>query len=71
VPVVVMTVPRIGQSYSLQLSKIIDVPPNLGRDAQDYTPYAQQFAYAIEEFTREYPWQFHNFFDLWRGAKQA
>jgi predicted LPLAT superfamily acyltransferase len=67
VPVVVMTVPKIGANlYSMRLTKIIEVPPNLGRATEPYAPYAQQFADCIEQFTRDFPWQYHNFFDLWR-----
>ena len=66
VPVLVMTVPRAERNgYSVRLSRIIEVPPNLGREASHYAPYAQQFADSIAEFTREFPWQYHNFYDLW------
>jgi predicted LPLAT superfamily acyltransferase len=68
-PVLVMTAPRTaGQSYELRVAKVIDVPPNLSRDLQSYEPYAQQFADCIEEFVRDYPWQFYNFYDFWREA---
>jgi predicted LPLAT superfamily acyltransferase len=71
VPVLVMTAPRTGKtSYELRVSRVIDVPPNLGRNARDYAPYAQQFADCIEEFTREFPWQVYNFFDLWEKTAQ-
>jgi predicted LPLAT superfamily acyltransferase len=67
VPVLVMTAPRISKtSYELRVAKVIDVPPNLGRNAADYAPYAQQFADCIEQFTREFPWQVYNFYDLWQ-----
>jgi len=70
VPVVVMTAPRIGKrAYELRLAKVIEVPPNLGRAASSYAPYAQQFADCMEEFVREHPWQFHNFFDLWNDRR--
>ena len=66
VPVLVMTAPRISRtSYELRLAKVIEVPPNLGRNAADYAPYAQQFADSIEQFTREFPWQVYNFYDVW------
>jgi predicted LPLAT superfamily acyltransferase len=66
VPVLVMTAPRISRtSYELRLAKVIEIPPNLGRNAADYAPYAQQFADCIEQFTREFPWQVYNFYDVW------
>jgi predicted LPLAT superfamily acyltransferase len=68
VPVLVMTAPRTSKtSYELRVARIIDVPPDLGRNAADYAPYAQQFADCIEEFAREFPWQVYNFYDLWEG----
>jgi predicted LPLAT superfamily acyltransferase len=71
VPVLVMTAPRTGtRSYELRLAKVIEVPANLGRSASSYTPYAQQFADCIEEFVREHPWQFHNFFNLWTDESE-
>lgn len=67
VPVLVMTAPRINRtSYELRLAKVIEVPPNLGRNAADYAPYAQQFADCIEHFAGEFPWQVYNFYDLWQ-----
>jgi predicted LPLAT superfamily acyltransferase len=69
VPVVVMLAPKTGgNSYELRLAKVIEVPPNLGRAAAEYAPYAQQFADCLEEFVRQYPWQFYNFYDLWAEA---
>ena len=69
VPVVVLMAPKTGyRSYELRLVKEIVVPPGLGRNPQRYTKYAQEFADALEAFVHEYPWQFFNFFDLWRDA---
>ena len=34
-------------------------------------PCAQQFADALEEFVREHPWQFFNFYDLWDVEAEA
>ena len=68
-PVLVMAAPKTSpDSYELRLLKIIEVPPNLGRNAQDFAPYAQQFADCIERFTQEFPWQYYNFYDLWSEA---
>jgi predicted LPLAT superfamily acyltransferase len=66
VPVLVMTAPRTGKrAYEMRLAKVIDVPPGLGRSAQNYAPYSQQFAECVEQFVQENPWQFYNFFNLW------
>lgn len=66
VPVVVLTAPKTGyRSYELRLARVIDVPAGLGRRPAEYIPYAQQFVECIELFLRDYPWQYHNFYDLW------
>jgi predicted LPLAT superfamily acyltransferase len=65
-PVLVMQAPKITrQSYELRVARVIQVPPGLGRDSKNYEPYAQQFADCLEQFVRDYPWQFYNFYDLW------
>jgi predicted LPLAT superfamily acyltransferase len=64
--VLVLTAPRVSRtSYELRLAKVIEVPPNLGRNPAEYAPYAQQFADAIGDFAREFPWQVYNFYDVW------
>jgi predicted LPLAT superfamily acyltransferase len=65
-PVVVMTAPRVGKrAYELRVAAVIEVPAKLGRAAESYRVYAQQFADCLAGFVEEFPWQFHNFFDLW------
>jgi predicted LPLAT superfamily acyltransferase len=56
------TGPRRGR---LHVAAIIRVPEGLGRDGAQYAPYAQRFATALEDFVREHPCQFFNFYDLW------
>lgn len=69
VPVVVLLAPRTGmKTYELRLSRVIEVPPGLGRSAEEYVPYAQQFIACLEEFVQEHPWQFFNFYDLWQDG---
>jgi predicted LPLAT superfamily acyltransferase len=68
-PVLLLTAPRVGpREYEIRLTKVITVAPNLGRSPQAYAPYAQQFADCLEQFVRDHPWQFFNFFDLWQDA---
>lgn len=52
-------------SYDLKLYRIIRVPPGAGRDQQAVVPYVQEFAASLEEFSREHPFQFFNFFNMW------
>lgn len=73
VPIVVLLAPRTGMhTYELRLARLIAVPSGLGRGNKEYAPYAQQFIACLEEFVQEHPWQFFNFYDLWRdGAEPA
>ena len=56
---------RSGE-YALQVAKIIRLPENLGRSANAYIPYAMEFAAALEKFVSENPYQFFNFYDMWK-----
>jgi predicted LPLAT superfamily acyltransferase len=55
-------------AYALKLARVIQVPEQLGRRATAYTPYAAQFAEALECFAAEHPYQFFNFFDMWKKS---
>jgi predicted LPLAT superfamily acyltransferase len=52
--------------YALLVAEVIRVPENLGRAPGPYRPYARRFARALERFVEAHPYQFFNFFDLWR-----
>ncbi|BCS88449.1 lysophospholipid acyltransferase family protein [Pseudodesulfovibrio sediminis] len=66
VPIVVTFSHRTGAGYGrIWISRVIDVPENMGRNAQIYQPYAQCFAKGLEEFTEHHPWQFYNFYNMW------
>ena len=66
VPVLVLTAPRVGKrAYEMRLAKVIEVPPGLGRSAESYQPYCQQFADCLTQFVEAFPWQYYNFFDVW------
>lgn len=69
VPVVVLLAPRTGpKSYELRVGAIIEVPRGLGQNTESYAAPARQFADCLEQFVRDYPWQFYNFYDLWNPA---
>ncbi len=53
-------------SYALLLSKVIRVPENLGRAPEAYRPHAEEFVRALEDFVEAHPYQYFNFFDMWR-----
>ncbi|MBP2673493.1 MAG: lipid biosynthesis acyltransferase [Deltaproteobacteria bacterium] len=52
--------------YSIRVPEVLRVPENLGRDPGNYLPYARRFVRALEGFVQEHPYQFFNFFDVWR-----
>jgi predicted LPLAT superfamily acyltransferase len=37
-----------------------------GKAAQNYVEYADRFSKALENFVKVYPYQFYNYFNLWR-----
>ena len=72
VPILVMLSAKVGyREYEIRLAKIIRVDPKDARKPEKCRPYAQQFADALEEFVEQYPWQFFNFYDMWRQDHPA
>jgi predicted LPLAT superfamily acyltransferase len=66
-PVVVFFTLKDGpNSYSLKLARVIRVPELKGRSAVTFRPYAAEFVEVLTRYCREHPYQFFNFFDLWR-----
>ncbi len=43
----------------------IDVPEGLGKSVEAYAEAVRQYAEMLEEYTRHYPYQFFNFFNMW------
>jgi predicted LPLAT superfamily acyltransferase len=69
-PVVVFFTRKDGSaSYRMQLAKVIRVPQIKGRSAESFTPFAQQFAEALEDFSRRHPYQFYNFHNMWSAPQ--
>lgn len=65
-PVVVFFTRKDGpKSYQVQLARVIRVPQINGRSAETFAPFAQEFAVALEGFSRKYPYQFYNFHNMW------
>jgi len=66
-PIVVFFSYKTGyDSYTLKVAKIIHVPRNLGRSGESFRPYVTQFVDELELYTREYPYQFFNFYNMWQ-----
>jgi predicted LPLAT superfamily acyltransferase len=66
-PIVVFFSYKTGyDSYALKVSKIIEVPENIGRSGESFRPYVTQYVNELELYTREYPYQFFNFYNMWQ-----
>ncbi|MDY0213490.1 MAG: lipid A biosynthesis acyltransferase [Desulfuromonadaceae bacterium] len=55
-----------SDSYSLHLAEVIRIPEIKGREAQSFIPYVQKFSTALEQYCQQLPYQFFNFFPMWR-----
>ncbi|WP_005036002.1 lysophospholipid acyltransferase family protein [Holophaga foetida] len=65
-PIVVAFPYKPGMNrYELRVADVIRVPPGLGRRSGNFRPYVQVFAASLEAFTRDFPYHFFNFFDMW------
>lgn len=66
VPVVVFFTYKTGpKSYVLELARIIEVEPGLGRPKENFAPYVRQYVEVLESYVQEHPYQFFNFFNMW------
>ena len=66
-PIAVMFSHKSGpDSYELTVEGVIRVPPEPGRPEKVFGPYAAQFARALESYVQRHPYQFFNFFDMWK-----
>ena len=67
-PVAVFFIPWKGKGkLGVCGPRVIEVP-DLGPQKENYTPYAQQFMDALEEFCIQYPYQLFNYFNMWESA---
>lgn len=65
-PIGVLLSAKVGvDQYELSLARVIRVPGNLRRSPQSFIPYVKEFSEALEDYARQYPYQFFNFFDMW------
>jgi predicted LPLAT superfamily acyltransferase len=69
-PLVIFFTRKTGpNSYRVQLAKVLRVPPIKGRSAEHFAPYVQEFAAVLEQFSRQHPYQFYNFHNMWSGSQ--
>lgn len=57
------TGPGRGRTF---ISRVIDIPADLGRNKQSYQPFAQIFADGLTRYAWKTPYQFFNFFNMWK-----
>ncbi len=66
-PVAVLFNHKTGpNSYRIELVRVFRIPREKGRHGEEFRPYVEEFAQALEAYVQEHPYQFFNFFDLWR-----
>ena len=66
-PIVILFPYKKGATeFGLELAKIIRVPDGLGRTGDKFLPYIKEFILTLEKFTAEHPFQFFNFYDIWK-----
>lgn len=71
-PIIVFFSLRTGPGRAVhKIAKVILVPEKLGRSDKNYLSYAREFAAALEELTRNAPYQFFNFYDMWEHKDQS
>jgi len=70
-PLVIVYPSKAGPAaYSLELVKTLRLPEITGRSCELYRPFAEQYAKTLEAFVRDHPFQFFNFFDMWRPGEE-
>ncbi|WP_034763918.1 lysophospholipid acyltransferase family protein [Chrysiogenes arsenatis] len=55
-----------ARQYELTLYGVIRVAPDLPNRPQNFIEHGKQFAAFLEDYCDTYPYQFYNFYDLWR-----
>ena len=65
-PIAVLLSHRAGRAtYELNLVRVLDIPPDTGRNREQFKPHAARFVQDLETYVREHPYQFFNFFNIW------
>jgi predicted LPLAT superfamily acyltransferase len=71
-PIVVLFSYKSGPAgYTLKVPEVIRVPGETGKKNSDFLPYVKAFAAALEAYTVAHPYQFFNFYDMWREGFSA
>jgi predicted LPLAT superfamily acyltransferase len=64
--VILLTYKKNANNFGLELAKIMHIPENLGRSGENFRPYVNEFVKILERYTEAHPFQFFNFYDMWK-----
>lgn len=66
-PIVVLNSYKSGPAqYKLALPSLIHVEPKLGRKGENYASHARVYVDVLEQYAHDHPYQFFNFYDMWK-----
>jgi len=66
-PIAILFSHKVGGSrYRVEMPGIIRVPNTINRNAHVYLPYAQEFIGYLTEYVQKHPFDFYNFFQMWK-----
>ena len=66
-PIAVAFTRRTGPGRAeIELADVIRIPSDLGRSPGAYPPYAERFAKALENYVNDNPYQYYNFYNIWK-----
>jgi len=56
-----------GSRYRIEMPGIIRIPVGIDRNPHVYLPYAREFIGYLTEYVQKHPFDFHNFFQMWKA----
>jgi predicted LPLAT superfamily acyltransferase len=66
-PIAVIFSYKVNASrHIVEIPGVIRVPKIIERDSQAYLPYAQEFIGYLTQYVQEHPFNFFNFYPLWK-----
>jgi len=61
-----LTYKKGADRFGIELAKVMRIPENMGRAGVKYSPYVSEFVKILERYTEVHPFQFFNFYDMWK-----
>lgn len=66
-PILVLFASKVGGiKYKVTLARVIRVPKGVGRKKEAYQPYLEDYIDSLETHCEKLPYQFFNFYNLWK-----